>query len=163
MLNTPFGEINFYIDDILTSDVKLTKLMSDKSCFSELDGRYSAVINFIPDGKSHRITCKIEDYTSSENDGIESGEKLVSVGFHKNSGKLSIGIEYDCDICKDGKFYSPYDYKCAYSKEGFVEFITDESTKTSEYVFGIAWIEKNITGDGLTQTWLGADPTFYFY
>lgn len=158
MLNTPFGEINFYIDDTLTSNVKLTKLPLDKSYFSGLDGRYSAVIAFIPDGKSHKITCRIEDYISSENDGIESGENYVSVGFYKNSGKLSIGIEYDYNI--GGK--SLYDYDCAYSNEGYIEFIINETTKTEKYIFGIAWIENNVDEDsGYTHTWFGADPTLY--
>lgn len=153
MLKTPFGEINFYIDGVQTNYVEISKLPLNESCFLGLDGRFSAVINYIPDGKIHRITCKIENYFSSENDGIESGENLMSFGFYKNDGKLSIGIEYDC-CNKD------YDYGCAYSKDGYIEFIINESTKTAKYVFGIAWIEHG-TIEGYTNTWFGADPTLY--
>ena len=35
-----------------------------------------------------------------------------------------------------------------------------EETKTTKYVFGIAWIE-NVTTENDVQTWYGADPTLF--
>ena len=35
-----------------------------------------------------------------------------------------------------------------------------EETKTTKYVFGVAWIEK-VTTENDVQTWFGADPTLF--
>ncbi len=41
-----------------------------------------------------------------------------------------------------------------------VNYIIIGNTKTTTYVFGIAWIE-NVTEENDIQTWFGADPTYF--
>ena len=75
MLTTPLGDIEIYIDNKKIEYVERNISTSDKLC-PDVDGRYSIEVNFIPDGKFHVISCKIKDYISSKEDGIESGERL---------------------------------------------------------------------------------------
>lgn len=75
MLTTPLGDMEIYIDDKKIEYVERNIRISDKLC-PDVAGRYSIEVNFIPDGKSHVISCKIKDYISSKEDGIESGERL---------------------------------------------------------------------------------------
>ena len=93
------------------------------------------------------------------NDGIESGERLESIGLYKDDGKISIGIEFE-GWWLNGKYCSDYDYKMSYDENGRMSFELGEDTKTNKYIWGIAWIEKNVEDFG-TDTWFGADPTMY--
>lgn len=148
-LKTPLGYITCLVDDMPVR-AAVTEVPNDRRC-SDLDGRYRLTIPFQPDGRKHRISCAIEGYTPSGEDGIESGENLVSMGFHQGKCRLSIGIEADIDI---------YDYGCSYAKEGRVSYEILESTKTAEFVFGIAWMTC-YNGMNGSQTWFGADPTLF--
>ena len=99
MLITPLGDIEIYIDDKKIEYVERNIRISDKLC-PDVDGRYSIEVNFIPDRKFHVISCKIKDYISSKEDGIESGERLELKSFYRNNTKLSIGMEGAAG-CKD--------------------------------------------------------------
>ena len=46
-----------------------------------------------------------------------------------------------------------------YMEDG-VSYLILEETKTTRYVFGIAWIG-NVTAENEVQTWYGADPTLF--
>ena len=48
----------------------------------------------------------------------------------------------------------------SYDENGRMSFELGEDTKTNKYIWGIAWIEKNVEDFG-TDTWFGADPTMY--
>ena len=87
------------IDDKKIEYVERNIRISDKLC-PDVDGRYSIEVNFIPDRKFHVISCKIKDYISSKEDGIESGERLELKSFYRNNTKLSIGMEGAAG-CKD--------------------------------------------------------------
>ena len=117
-------------------------------------------IDFIPDGKIHTISCKIKGHVSSEKDGIELGERLELKSFYKDNTKLSIGMEGESGYYADGMCISDiYDYDNEYMEDGVLYMVMKE-TKTTKYVFGIAWIE-NVTTENDVQTWYGADPTLF--
>ena len=86
MLTTPLGDIEIYIDDKKIEYVERIIRISDKLC-PEVDGRYIIEVNFMPDGKFHVISCKIKDYISSKEDGIESGERLELKSFYRDNTK----------------------------------------------------------------------------
>ena len=108
MIETPLGHLNFYIDGN-PIDCEVNEIENDKSC-AKLSGRYYVVIHFEPDGKRHCISCCIDEYTPSEKDSIESGERLELKSFYSESAKLSIGMEGDAGYMPDGRRISEYDY-----------------------------------------------------
>lgn len=155
MLFTPLGDIDIRVDGKPIA-YELQKVEYDPRC-KDLSGRFFALIAFVPDGKRHLISCALKDYAPSIKDGIESGENLMLKSFYRGKVKLSIGMEGDVARCSDGTRISRYDFDSAYLEHG-VQYEIRPETKTSQYVFGIAWIE-NYDDDNEVQTWLGADPT----
>lgn len=80
--------------------------------------------------------------------------------FYKGNTKLSIGMEGEAGYYFDGTCSSEiYDYDNGYMENG-VSYLIKEETKTTKYVFGVAWIE-NATTENDVQTWYGADPTLF--
>ena len=68
-------------------------------------------------------------------------------------------MEGESGCCSDGLQASQiYDYDNEYMGDG-VSYLIMKETKTTKYVFGIAWID-NVTRENDVQTWFGADPTF---
>ncbi len=127
MLETPFGIIEIKIDGI-SIDYDYRKIPKDKTC-EELDGRYAVKISYIPDCRAHTISCCIKDYTPSNQDFIEPGERLELNSFCMLSYKLSIGVEGEaCDFCGEQK-YSEFDYNAEYLTTGMQYNIFPE-TKT---------------------------------
>ena len=80
--------------------------------------------------------------------------------FYKDNTKLSIGMEGESGYYGDG-ICAPdiYDYDNEYMEDGVLYLVMKE-TKTTKYVFGIAWIE-SVTTENDVQTWYGADPTLF--
>ncbi len=68
-------------------------------------------------------------------------------------------MEGDCGYYHSNgiRVYGFYDYDNEYYSDG-VSYIILESTHTSNYKFGIAWIE-NYEDANEVQTWFGADTT----
>lgn len=157
MLTTPLGKIEIYIDDkIVTYSVQSLGVM-EKLC-QNITGRFCIEINYEPDGGQHTISCRIKDYTPSQEDGIESGERLELKSFYKGQTKLSIGMEGEAGYFYDGTRASDtYDYDNEYLDDG-VQYVIMKDTKTSVYKFGVAWID-NVNDENDIQTWFGADPT----
>lgn len=159
MLATPLGYIAIYIDDKKVDYIEKNIGISDQLC-PDVDGRYSIEVNFIPDGKVHTISCIIDKYISSKEDGIESGERLELKSFYRRNAKLSIGMEGEAGHYPDGtRFSDIYDYDNDYMENG-VSYLILEETKTTKYIFGVAWID-NVTAENDVQTWYGADPTLF--
>lgn len=159
MLTAPLGDIEIYVDDNKVEYMEKNIRVSDKLC-PDVSGRYAIKIDFIPDGKIHTISCKIKGHVSSEKDGIELGERLELKSFYKDNTKLSIGMEGESGYYADGMCISDiYDYDNEYMEDGVLYMVMKE-TKTTKYVFGIAWIE-NVTTENDVQTWYGADPTLF--
>ncbi len=156
MIITPAGEIEIFLDgnkiDYFASSVEITSICGN------LDGRYSIRVKFDPDGFAHIISCCIANYFPSEEDGIESGERLELKSFYTNKSKVSIGMEADLGYINKQRI-STYDYDAGYLKNGVYYELLPE-TQTQEYIFGIAWLN-TCSDENDVQTWFGADPTLY--
>lgn len=83
------------------------------------------------------------------------------MSFCCSGAKVSIGTEGDA-VYDGAERYSEdgSDYDNDYLKNGMA-YKLFSFTKTSKYVFGIAWVE-NATSKNEVQTWFGADPTFFY-
>ena len=159
-INTPMGEISILIDGF---EVEYTpeKAEALKRWFPNVLGRYFIKINHIPDGKPHKISC-VFPFDESIERSPESGDHLECQAFYdKDSFKLSIGTYGETN----SEFH--FDYDIEYLQNG-MQYIVLPETKTQEYEFGICWIDNvdsdeydEDTNDRDTQTWLGADPTYY--
>ncbi len=154
MLNTPLGTIEIKIDG-KEANYDYMEIPKDKNCL-ELDGRYAIIISYIPDGKTHKISCCIKDYIPSDEDFIEPDERLELISLCKPPCKLSAGTEGESWYICDGELYAEYDYDIEYLKTGMQYDIFPE-TKTKKYVFGIAWMNE-ANEENEVQTWFGADP-----
>lgn len=166
-LITPLGAIKVLLDGE-PIPCSVTKLEPLEAFCPDIAGRYKIEVDYIPDGKRHLISCCL--YPTQLIKGyFESGERLECYGYYNEDEKIkvSIGIEaateyvfndkgqlfrdndeYDYDgnfVEKDGVFYNSY---------ALLPF-----TKTTHYVFGIAWIFDCTDSKRDTQTWFGADPT----
>lgn len=158
MLKTPLGTIQIFIDD-KPIEYEYKAVDVDEWC-PDLDGRYSITINFKPDGNKHLIACLIDSYKGTADDFGESGERLELKSFCCNGAKVSIGTEGDAEYFgKERCSEDGYDYDNNYLKNGMA-YETCSFTKTSKYVFGIAWLN-NATANNEVQTWFGADPTTF--
>lgn len=158
MLQTPLGEIIVFIDNEPVQYEAETEPV-DRSCCPDLNGRYSITVDFVPDGKSHTVSCRIKGHFPNEKDDIESGEWLELKSFYQENTKLSIGMEGEDLGYKNGMRMSAYDYDTDYLDDG-VSYEIRTFTKTEKYVFGIAWI-LDFTNENENQTWFGADPTLF--
>jgi len=153
LLVTPLGKIALYIDK-KEADYTAASWEKDKMC-SGLDGRYLLRIRFVPDGREHTISCRIQDYLPSPEDGIESGKRLSLKSFYKNGAKLSIGAKGESDYLWNKIRVSEFDYDTDYLEDG-VCYVVLKTTKTTDYIFGLAWL-CNYTEKNEVQTWCGAD------
>ena len=75
--------------------------------------------------------------------------KRILIGMKGESGYYGDGI---CVL-------DIYDYDNEYMEDGVLYLVMKE-TKTTTYVFSIAWIE-SVTTENDVQTWYGADPTLF--
>ena len=155
MLTTPLGDIEIYIDN---EKYAVKNIGASERLCPDVRGRFCIEISYEPDGKQHTISCKIKKYHASSRDEIEPGECLELKSFYRENTKLSIGME--------GGYYSDgtratntYDYDNDYMEDGVLYQIMRD-TKTTKFVFGIAWID-NVTAENDVQTWYGADPTLF--
>ena len=159
MLSTPLGDIEIYIDNEKVEYTVKNIGASERLC-PDISGRFGIEILYEPDGKQHTISCRIKKYHASSRDEIEPGERLELKSFYRENTKLSIGMEGDAGYYSDGTRDSDvYDYDNDYMEDG-VSYLIMEDTKTTKYVFGIAWID-NVTAENDVQTWYGADPTLF--
>lgn len=154
-LVTPFGEIEILIDG-KAIEYNYKKLNPDSHC-KDVNGRHLIQVSFVPDGKNHRISCRISGYKASGSDEIETGENLELKSFYKGNAKLSIGMEGDSGYINGERVSLFYDYDNDYQDDG-VEYVVLPDTKTQNYVFGISWLNCCHENNDV-QTWFGADPT----
>lgn len=159
MLTTTLGDIEIYADNERVEYIVKNIGASEKLC-PDISGRFCIEILYDPDGKQHTISCRIKEYLASSRDGIEPGERLELKSFYRENTKLSIGMDGDAGYYTDGTRDSDvYDYDNDYMEDG-VSYLIMEDTKTTKYVFGIAWLD-NVTEENDVQTWYGADPTLF--
>ncbi len=164
-LITPFGDIEIKIDgQLIDYDAKEGKKI--ETLCPDVIGRYQIRIEIPQDRKKHRISCTFLSDSEYERTP-ESGERLECNSFYNSKDiKMSIGLEGETWSVSD-KIASEeygYDYDIEYLENG-MSYIILETTKTTSYVFGIAWIDRvswNNSQEDETrdvQTWFGADPT----
>ncbi len=164
-LITPFGEIEIKIDGQLI-DYNAKEGRKIEALCPDVIGRYQICVDIPQDKKKHRVTCTFlscGDYEST----TEGGERLECNSFYNSKGiKMSIGLEGEAWSISDSVISEEYgyDYDIEYLEKG-MSYIILETTKTSSYIFGIAWIDgvswSNLQEDETrgVQTWFGADPT----
>lgn len=163
-LITPFGRVQVNIDgEEIEYSVNEGKKI--ENLCPEITERYQITIYFEPDGNEHEISCILPEI-EKVNREKESGERLELQSFYNSKRwKISIGLECESGHFSDGKYVSDdYDYDVEYLNNGMSYLILKE-TKTTRYVFGIAWIdnvgwddEYEEKCDRSIQTWFAADP-----
>ena len=94
------------------------------------------MVDYIPDGKSHEISCRIKGYTPNKEDGSDPGERLEMMNFYRGTIKLSIGAEGDSSYPKE---FEEYDYDIDLLSNG-VSYVTEAQTRTTRFLFGVAWL-----------------------
>lgn len=177
-LMTPFGEIDIKIDGEAIkyksiSGRKSITLMNESGPItkdlSDLLGRYQIVVEFIPDGKIHELSCTIGKTDQVKGRELESSERLSLLSFYSQQREsLAIGLYGEPWTYYRGELIdSGFDYDIQYLEYG-LSYVILEETKTTEYLFGIAWIDDLAYDAPLTdewsnrdiQTFFGADPSF---
>lgn len=158
-LDTPFGRVKVFVDDI-EHPYRIVRKEANEILCPDIVGRYHIFVDFIPDGKEHEIKCIIEGMSYTDR-GPESGEMLECQAFYnEDNWKLSIGLECETGFLPDGRKWSDrYDYDARYLETG-MSYVILKETKEEQFKFGIAWIdnvEDNHERD--VQTWLAADAT----
>ena len=166
-LITPLGKIQVLFDETPIS-YSITQLEVLENLCPDVVARYKIEVDYIPDGKEHLISCCL--YPSQPVKGYsESGEHLECCGYYNNDEtiKVSIGIEADTGYIFNDKGQlirdnDEYDYDSEFmEKDGifYNSYALLPFTKTTHYVFGVAWIFDCTSIERDTQTWFGADPT----
>lgn len=79
-LETPFGKVKIFIDDIEISYSAVKKQPNERFC-PDIVGRYRIDVDFTPDGKEHEIKCIIDKISYSDR-APESGEMLECQAFY---------------------------------------------------------------------------------
>ena len=144
-LSTPFGDIDIKIDG-----QSISYDCSETGRISGYEFRYYIGIEYVPDGQAHTISCTLEsDYLLRS--GPNSGERFACIEIEDNGIEVSIVLEGETDYI-DGNRYSQYDYDDVYLENGLA-FGIFPGTETSEYLFGVDWID----GCKDVETWFGAD------
>lgn len=161
-IKTPIGQISIMVDGTEIESESLL-LSADDRLFPDILGRYKFVVNVIPDGEKHTISCVLLDMIQCQK-STESGERLECQSFYsKDRYKLSVGLECEAVYFEDGTRASDeYDYDAEYLENGMA-YVIDRNTKTRTFVIGVAWID-NVGWDDDengrdVQTWFAADPT----
>lgn len=158
MLLTPFGEIKILIDKKEVPYLAQKGTINNK-IYPNVLGRFQISVSFAPDGKEHSISCIFRPICSYRR-YIESGEGLECQAFYNEQNyKMSIGIEIEEE---EQAGYDNYDAE--YLENG-ISYQILPNTKTSLYIFGIAWID-NVDCDDTSsegsardcQTWFAANP-----
>lgn len=165
-IETPLGKVDILVDGMPVS-YSVTQLEPLKVLCPDVDKRYKIEVDFEPDGKEHLISCILTP-SQPVKGYSESGELLECYGYYSEDEtiKVSIGIEAETGYMYNSKgelirVCDRYDYDGEFEEKNGVfynSYWVLPITKTSHYVFGIAWILKcNEETD--FQTNFGADPT----
>lgn len=93
MIQTPLGIVEIK-EDGKRIDCTVMKVENDNRC-PELNGRFAILVDYIPDGQVHTISCCIKRYRASKNDFVESEKRADIKSFCKGTTKLSIGMFSD--------------------------------------------------------------------
>lgn len=136
MLITPFGKIEVSVDS-KPIEYEFKMVQKDSLC-KDVNSRYAIEVDFVPDGLEHTISCRVLLSEPIKDAYPEPGERLEMMSFYRDDLKLSIGIESE-SYYVDGKRSSEYDYDGWPTNDG-VQYCVLSFTRTSKYVFGVAYI-----------------------
>lgn len=157
MIRTPLGIVEVK-EDGKRIDCIVKRMENDNRC-PELDGWYAILVDYIPDGREHTVSCCIKGYRASKDDFEEPEERANIKSFCKKTTKLSIGGFSDTPEEWGMRSDESMDYWTEYLKNG-VQYHIQQNAKRAIYPFGIAWLE-NFNEENEVQTWYGADPTIW--
>ena len=158
MIQTPLGTIEMTKDG-KSVDCTIRRVRNDNLC-PELNGRFAVLIDYIPDGQEHTVSCCIKGFRESKSDFIEPDERVDIKSFCGGTTKLSIGLFSDIPDEWDKTPDDIMDYWTEYLKNG-VQYHIRAGAKQAIYPFGIAWIEHK-SDKNEVQTSYGADPTIWY-
>lgn len=147
-------------------DYTALKGSDNDALWPDVSNRYQIAVRYVPDGKEHRLSCIFSPLCSYEKTP-ESGERLECQGFYSSQRiKMSIGLECEAGTIGGIRASDGYDYDADYLDNGMAYIILPE-TKTEQYVFGIARIDRVGWDDPIddehhrdVRTWFAADPTY---
>ena len=74
MIQTPLGTIEMTKDG-KSVDCTIRRVRNDNLC-PELNGRFAVLIDYIPDGQEHTVSCCIKGFRESKSDFIEPDERV---------------------------------------------------------------------------------------
>lgn len=155
MIQTPLGRIEI-TKDKKKVDCAIRRVRNDDRC-PELNGRFAVLIDYIPDGQEHTVSCCIKGIRESKSDFIEPDERVDIKSFCRGTTKLSIGdIPDEWDKTPDDIM----DYWTEYLKNG-VQYHIRVGAEQAIYPFGIAWLEHK-SDKNEVQTSYGADPSIWY-
>ena len=158
MIQTPLGIIEITKDG-RNVDCLIRKMRNDNRC-PELSGRFAVLVDYIPDGQTHTISCCIKGYRGSKNDFIEPDERVDIKSFCKGTTKLSLGLFSDVPDEWGKVPDEPLDYWTEYLKNG-VQYYIRAGAKQAIYPFSVAWTDRR-SDKNEDQTSYGADPTIWW-
>lgn len=146
MIKTNIGNIDILINGH-NIDYSWFEL-SNKGNHFKVDGRFSNVVDNIPDKEETVIDCILQNQNSLPiNVYAEPGEDLALISFMINNMKLSIGVQGD----RPGVFYD-------YLNDRLRIRVT-ENASISRFDIFIAWITMDNIEKEEIYTWFAADPT----
>ena len=158
MIQTPLGIIEIKKDGKET-DCVIRAVKNDRQC-PELDGRFAILVDYMPDGQAHTISCSIKRCRGSKNDFVEHAERAEIKSFCRRSTKLSMGMFSDTPEEWGMPSEALMDHQAEMLKNGMQYHIRPDA-KRGVYPFGIAWLE-NFSEKNEVQTWRGSDPTIWW-
>ncbi len=163
-LMTPFGKVQILIDGE-EIDYEFDKLAILENC-TNVKGRYRIRLNFVPDGKAHRISCVLPDMVDFKSDYSSDASVQQITFYNKENWAIEIGIFGDMYGLNNRSSYNEnQDYDVDYLDRGLCYLILKE-TVTKEYDFILAWIDgvdyANLDNcrNRLAQLWRCSDPSF---
>ena len=100
----------------------------------------------------HFLKCILETDFEYES-YVESGERLETISFEINNGKLTIGTTSGLFMAEvDG---NNNDFDVEYLENG-IEIVILEKTRNQIFSFGVSFLE-NVNVENEVQTWLAVD------
>lgn len=146
MIKTNIGNIDILINGH-NIDYSWFELPNKGNHF-KVDGRFSIMVDNIPDKEETVIDCILHNQNSLPiNVYAEPGEDLALISFMINNMKLSIGVQGD----RPGVFYD-------YLNDRLRIRVT-ENASISRFDIFISWITMDNIEKEEIYTWFAADPT----
>lgn len=142
MIQTPLGTIEMTKDG-RSVDCTIRRVRNDNLC-PELNGRFAVLIDYIPDGQEHTVSCCIKGFRESKSDFIEPDERVDIKSFCGGTTKLSIGLFSDIPDEWDKTPDDIMDYWTEYLKNG-VQYHIRAGAKQAIYLLVLRGLGTKVT------------------